>query len=204
MQNLIIFFDFGKCGRLFDHSPILFGRFGKDLPAEVNSAIDGLTEVRPCSPNERGFDFERFVAFCELGQAGDPHAEFVPEWSDIFRANESIGDLILALKEKGYPLYLGSNTNILHTNHYRRQPADTSRSRDGLALFSREVATSSPASFPVAVLTVAPPSLNYLIDLEENVAGAIAAGLRGIVYRDTESLIRDLRVLGIDVPVSQS
>lgn len=207
MQNptVSIFFDFGNVVAFFDYL-ILFGRFGQRIGLSAEQFRDRMTA--------RGFgsllaDFERgaltpeqFAAtFCDRGEINVPYDEFVADWSDIFRPNESVCALIAALKAAGHPIFLGSNTNVLHTNHYRRQFAATLDLMDGL-VFSYEVGHNKPApEFFLACSKTAcapPESCIFIDDLEENVAGARASGLQGIVYRDTESLIEDLRGLGVN------
>jgi putative hydrolase of the HAD superfamily len=39
----------------------------------------------------------------------------------------------------------------------------------------------------------------FIDDLPENVAGALAAGLHGLVYTDPERLVADLRERGVEV-----
>jgi putative hydrolase of the HAD superfamily len=202
-----IFFDFGNVVAYFDYL-ILFGRFGKRVGLTAEAFRDRLAG--------RGFDslladFERgaltpelFAAtLCRHGEIEVPFAEFVPDWSDIFRPNESVCALIAGLKAKGYPIYLGSNTNALHADHYRRQLAATLGLMDGFVL-SYEVGHNKPApEFFRACSEVArtpPESCIFIDDLDENIAGARRAGLRGIVYRDTKSLVDDLRELGVDAP----
>ena len=72
-----------------------------------------------------------------------PYPEFVEAWKDIFRLNESVAELIKALKSRGYPLLLGSNTNVLHATHYRRHFAHTIDLFDHLIL-SYEVGCMKP------------------------------------------------------------
>jgi len=200
-----IFFDFGNVVAFFDYL-ILFGRFGGRIGLSAEEFRDRMAA--------RGFasllaDFERGVltpeqftaAFCERGEIEVSFDRFVADWSDIFRPNESVCALIAALKAAGHPIFLGSNTNVLHTKHYRRQFAATLDLMDGF-VFSYEVGHNKPApEFFQACsrMACAPPeSCIFIDDLPENVAGARAAGLRGIVYRDTESLIGDLLGLGVD------
>lgn len=202
-----IFFDFGNVVAFFDYL-ILFGRFGDRIGLSAEEFRDRMTArgfASLLADLERGaLTPEQFAAtFCDRGEIEVSFDEFVADWSDIFRPNPSIRDLIAALKLKGYPIFLGSNTNVLHTKHYRRQFAATLGLMDGF-VFSYEVGHNKPAPeffLACSKMACAPPETCIFIDdIEENVAGARAAGLRGLVYRETESLIEDLRGLGIDVP----
>jgi putative hydrolase of the HAD superfamily len=203
----ILFFDFGNVVGYFDYL-ILCGRFGRRVGRSAEEFRDQIVA--------RGFanlldEFERgalppeaFAAkVCELGEVEIPYHEFVPDWSDIFQANEEIADLIGVLKSKGYSLYLGSNTNFLHADHYRRQFASTLDLMDGLVL-SYEVGHIKPAAeFFLACSKLAgadPGSCVFIDDVEANVEGARASGFMGLHYRDTASLVRELREIGVDLP----
>jgi FMN phosphatase YigB (HAD superfamily) len=133
------------------------------------------------------------------------HDEFVDAWSDIFWANESIAPLIARLKREGYRLVLGSNTNDLHAIHFRRQFAGTLGHFDRLVL-SYEVGHIKPsADFFLACAEAAgaePADCVFIDDLAENVEGARAAGLVGLLYESTERLVADLESLGIALPKS--
>ena len=131
-----------------------------------------------------------------------PYREFVDAWKDIFWLNEPVARLIEVLKSRGYTLLLGSNTNVLHAAHYRRQFARTIDMFDHLIL-SYEVGCLKPdARFYSAVAAAAglsPASCVFIDDLEENVDGAREAGLTGLLYADTPRLVAGLRRLGVEV-----
>src|SRR5262249_25922575 len=82
----------------------------------------------------------KVMASCGLNL---PFDEFVRDWEDIFWLNEPVARLIEFLKSRGYLLLLGSNTNILHSIHFRRQFASTIDLFDHLVL-SHEVGCMKP------------------------------------------------------------
>ncbi len=87
-----------------------------------------------------------------------PYHEFVEAWQDIFWLNEPVARLIALLDAEGYPLLLGSNTNVLHSAHYRRQFASTLDRFDHLVL-SHEVGHMKPdAQFYEACVAAARPA----------------------------------------------
>ena len=43
--------------------------------------------------------------------------EFKEIWNNIFEEDPGVNEIILYLKEKGYPMFLLSNTNELHFTH---------------------------------------------------------------------------------------
>ena len=98
---------------------------------------------------------------------------------------------------------LGSNTNDLHAAQFRRQFAETLGHFDRLVL-SYEIGHIKPtADFYLACAEAAgapPGECVFIDDLAENIEGARAAGLVGLVFRDVPTLIADLAALGVEVP----
>jgi FMN phosphatase YigB (HAD superfamily) len=139
----------------------------------------------------------------ELAGVRLPYGDFVRAWEDIFWPNEPLAGLIRSLKEKGHPLFLGSNTNVLHATHYRRQFAGTLDLFDGIIL-SYEVGQMKPARefFDACVRAAGRPASScvFVDDIAENVEGARDAGLAAIHYVDTPMLITELKRAGIAVP----
>jgi putative hydrolase of the HAD superfamily len=203
----VLIFDFGNVVAHFDYRKacaVYGGRLGI-------TGDEFLERVRPLgfSPlvqqYERGEiaaeSFSREV--CARAGLDIAHAEFAAAWTAIFRLNEPVARLVEFLKGRGYTLVLGSNTNDLHAAHFRRQFAATLGHFDRLVL-SYEIGHIKPArAFYLACADaagVAPEACVFIDDLDENVAGARAAGLQGLVFRDASALIADLRALGVEVP----
>ena len=138
----------------------------------------------------------------ELSEIRLPYDDFLRAWEDIFRSNEAVAGLIRSLDAIGYPLYLGSNTNVLHFSHYRRQFAETLNRFAGFIL-SFEVGHMKPARefFEACVAAAGLPAAScvFIDDIAENAEGARGAGLKAIHYVDTPSLIADLKQAGIEV-----
>ncbi len=128
--------------------------------------------------------------------------DFVRAWEDIFWPNESVAGLIRFLKTRGYPLFLGSNTNVLHATHYRRQFAETLDMFDGFIL-SYEVGHMKPARefFEACARAAGRPASSciFIDDIAENVEGARGAGLAAIHYVDVPALIKELEQAGVEV-----
>ena len=207
MKLPILIFDFGNVVGFFDYS-VMFERFGRRL-GRSGEELAALMLERGGA--ELGREFERGALkaeefarqVMELAGLKMSFEEFKVDWADIFTLNESVARLIEVLKGQGYTLMLGSNTNVLHANFYRRKFQETIDHFDHL-VFSYELGQIKPdMSFFAACteLAKAPAgSCIFIDDAEANVAGARAAGLQGVLYRDTPGLIADLRRLGVEVP----
>jgi putative hydrolase of the HAD superfamily len=133
--------------------------------------------------------------------------EFTDGWCDIFTLNEPVARLIAALKRQGYTLVLGSNTNILHSCFYRQRFQETLGQFDRVIL-SHEVGEVKPdrAFFTACIDAVGAPAASciFIDDALVNVAGARAAGLKAVHYRDTPALLDELRRLGVEIPADQA
>jgi putative hydrolase of the HAD superfamily len=141
-------------------------------------------------------------AVMELAGLQLSYDEFVECWVDIFWLNEPIARLVARLKSRGYRLLLGSNTNVLHAAHFRRQFAPAIGLFDHLVL-SYEVGCIKPERrfYEACVRAAGAPaeSCVFVDDLHENVEGAREAGLKALHYVDTPTLLADLRRLGVEV-----
>ena len=204
MSRPALIFDFGNVIAHFDFAKA-FATLGAELGLGGRELMDRL-DAAGLGPLHREFErgqigaaeFTRRVS--ALVGLKATHEEFARAWGDIFTANESIVPVIASLKEQGYGLVLGSNTNDLHAAHFRTQFGTTLAYFDRLVL-SYEVGEMKPhRDFYLACAAAAgrpPAECLFIDDLEENIVGARAAGLQGIVYRTTPELIRDLAQQGV-------
>jgi putative hydrolase of the HAD superfamily len=195
-----IAFDFGKVIGHFDHSRTL----AKLTPHTDMSAEQMYREIY-CSELEDEFEsgrisegefLRRFRQLCRL-TCDEVH--LAGAVADIFSPNEALCALVPQLKQR-FRLVLGSNTNPIHARQFLPQFADTLRHFDALVL-SHEIGARKPrAEFYQHVIKASGGTAErcvFIDDLAANVAGAHACGLHGIVYTDVESLLVDLRSLGV-------
>ncbi|WP_231749249.1 HAD family hydrolase [Tautonia plasticadhaerens] len=209
MRKPAIIFDFGNVVAFFDYQRA-FDRIGRDLKREGS---DLLTEARLGGFDDLLRRFERgritadefSIASCRILGASMPPREFAEAWAEIFWLNEAIIPTIRGLQGAGYRLVLGSNTNVLHADWFRREFLPILSSFDHLVL-SYEVGHVKPSiEFYLACAEAAgamPADCIFIDDLPENVDGARAAGLSGLLYERPESLVGDLRALGVDFSLS--
>lgn len=206
MRQPALIFDFGNVVAHFD-----YGRAAARLGAHAGLSGEDVLARLP------GFGFPDLLKQYESGKTPAEqfgravgaglgieigHDEFAAAWADIFDLNPSVADLIAELKAKGYRLILGSNTNDLHAAHFRHQFDATLAHFDHLIL-SYEVGHNKPAAefYRACVAAAGLPADRcvFIDDLPENVEGARACGLRGILYRETPALRAELVSIGVEV-----
>jgi FMN phosphatase YigB (HAD superfamily) len=202
-----LIFDFGNVVAFFDYTRGIaaLARRLRVEPAEFLARIAASDLPALARTFESGAissdEFSR-TARKRAGLSDLSHDEFASLWADIFWLNEPVATLVRALRERSYPLVIGSNTNELHARQFRRQFAETLAFFDGQVL-SFEIGHCKPsAEFYHACARAAgaePAACVFIDDTPGNVEGARAAGLQGVLYRDPSSLLSDLRDLGVEV-----
>ena len=199
-----VIFDFGNVIALFDYR-IAAGRLGAPLGLSGEALMDRAADL---GFRDLLMDFEsgrvtpdEFVlelkTRLELPQ--DP-ASIAADWADIFAPNDPVHALAHELKDSGFRLVLGSNTNAIHANHFVRQ-FDTLLSRFDALVFSHEVGAMKPAAafYDQCVAVSGSPAERCLFidDMPENVQGAKERGLQALHFRDSDTLVSDLKSLGL-------
>lgn len=194
--NVIAFFDYTRIGAILGRG---LGLNGQEFLDRARDA--GFTPL--LQAYESGtLTSEAFAKeVCGLMGLDLPHSEFASAWEDIFWLNEPVAALVSELNARGYRLVLGSNTNEMHAKFYTRAFADALSPFDALVL-SHEVGHIKPRSeFYLACAKAAgadPGDCVFIDDMPENVEGAIAAGLRGLLFVNVETLRGDLLREGVD------
>jgi putative hydrolase of the HAD superfamily len=207
LRRPALIFDFGNVVAHFDYGRAC-ARYGPRL------GMSGVAFLRHVQANGfpallRQYESGRLAAeafsraFRDTTGLDITHDEFAAAWSDIFWLNEPVAGLIAELKGRGYPLVLGSNTNDLHAAQFRRQFATTLAHFDRLVL-SYEIGHVKPSpEFYRACAAAAraeTAACVFIDDLAENVEGARAAGMAGVLFRSVPALIAELRAFGVEVP----
>jgi len=195
--NVVAFFDYARIGAILGQGLGLSGHEFIDRAREL-----GLSALLQQYESGRltSEAFGRQV--CELMGLDLAHSEFAAAWEDIFWLNEPVAQLVSDLKSRGYRLVMGSNTNAMHARFYLKQFAQALAPFDRLVL-SHEVGHIKPrAEFYLACVEAAGVPAGeciFIDDLAENIEGARAAGLRGIVFTEIDSLVAELIREGIDL-----
>jgi putative hydrolase of the HAD superfamily len=201
-----IIFDFGNVIAYFDYK-IAAGRIGRTIGlngSELMSKAMTL-EFQPLLMNLESGRIDEIAFLTELKQRlqlPQPVDEIAADWADIFTANQPVHDLAHALKDHGYRLVLGSNTNAIHARQFQNQFSDLLSRFDAL-IMSHEVGAMKPAPLfyerCFESVKVEPGHCVFIDDMAENIEGAKATGLNALHYRDTETLKTDLARLGVVV-----
>jgi putative hydrolase of the HAD superfamily len=120
-------------------------------------------------------------------------------WSQIFTPNNPVIDLIPKLHAH-YRLVLGSNTNELHYQQFRKQFASTLDLFDEEVLSYRIRVKKPDKSFYAACVQAAgcdAAACIYIDDISDFVAAARALGIKGISYNPALNLAEELRVFKV-------
>jgi putative hydrolase of the HAD superfamily len=125
--------------------------------------------------------------------------EFYEIYNDIFTPVPAVIDVLARIKAAGYKTLLLSNTDPERFGFVRRRFPEI-LFFDGYVLsYELKLLKPDPAIYLAAARLAgsAPSECVFIDDMEENVKGAAAAGLAGIVYRPETDLAAELRKLGL-------
>ena len=124
--------------------------------------------------------------------------EFVAAYIDVFSRNQPAIDLFKNLKGR-YKLILLSNTDPLRFGFVRDRFPDIFFFDDYVLSYEVKALKPGPKIYREALNRAAAPpsSCVFVDDMEENIAGAAALGIRTIHYGSDTDLGRELRALGV-------
>jgi glucose-1-phosphatase len=198
MQALI--FDFGNVVGFFDHN-LTLARLAPHTdmsPEEMFKAVYGARL-------EDSFEEGRISVATFLSESRKlcrlrcDESFMAWAFADIFEPNPEVCGLISRLKGR-YRLLLGSNTNELHSSQFLAQFDDVLCLFDGLVLSCRIQVRKPAAGFFQHCVDLAKfpaEECLFIDDMPENIAGARAAGLHGLVYEPRGDLTQRLQAFGV-------
>ncbi len=167
--NVLLSFDFGQTFRRL--APLCSVH-----ESEILSVFSRLKD--PFESGRLGADDFLKQVTLELGYRGDA-VELRLAWQEIFEPIEQTHALVRRLHSR-IPLYLLSNTNDLHTEYFLSRYSVFECFQD--AIFSQQVGLlkPNPEIYRVATrrFSINPENTLFIDDLEENVASAVAVGLK--------------------------
>ena len=111
-------------------------------------------------------------------------------WNIIFQEDPEVNDMIMYLKNKGYPVFLLSNTNELHFSYImERYPIVHSLDE---WILSYEVGAKKPKQKIYDAIfektDVARSEVLYIDDIPEYVEAAKTYGLQGLVFKNAKDV----------------
>ncbi|MSR53910.1 MAG: HAD family phosphatase [Gemmataceae bacterium] len=196
-----ILFDFGNVLAFFDHEralrQLLKHTDQKAKQLRQLMYLDDLADRYECGQVTTD---EVYAIACKHGGLKCTQAQFVHAFSDIFRLNVPIAELIPRLKQAGYRLVLASNTNDAHYSHYREQFKDLLTHFDAISVSHEAKARKPHEQFFAHTHKMAGCEKHecvFIDDLAENVAAAKAFGWHAVQLTDFEELVPQLHALGV-------
>ncbi len=185
------------------------------LPFEHHQIADKLHEVSlikdRCTPDEIFqylFDFQKgFINDYEIGRISTNDFfrklkqkyrleleldGFKDIWNDIFEEDPAVSQIILYLKNKGYPIFLLSNTNELHFAYIMERYPIIHHFDEWILSF--EVGVKKPHEKMYDAIferrSVERQEVLYIDDIPAYVKAAADYGIPGIVFREAMDIWR--------------
>jgi putative hydrolase of the HAD superfamily len=199
MRTLL--FDFGNVLGYFDHR-IAVRQFVKDCDLDEAACFAAIYDTALEDDFEAGrVSGDEFVrqACAAINYRGTPE-RFRSIFQDIFRPNPAICELIPRLAKR-HRLVLASNTNELHSTHFRETFADVLQHFAALGLSHEAGARKPRREFFEHCQKLAeckPNECLFIDDLASNVDGAREFGWRAIQYTGLSDLLQQLHLHGIE------
>jgi putative hydrolase of the HAD superfamily len=127
------------------------------------------------------------------------YADFFAIYNDIFTPVLPVIDVLARVKAAGYRTLLLSNTDPERFGFVRRRFPEILFFDDYVLSYELKLLKPEPAIYRAAAAKAGrlPEECVFIDDMEENVKGAVAAGLAGVLYRPETDLAAELRKLGL-------
>jgi putative hydrolase of the HAD superfamily len=140
---------------------------------------------------------ERVSAFLGLNVSFDRFREI---WSSIFLPETLLGDDMLARLHARYRLLLLSNTDAIHYNWVREKYPILRHFDHSVLSFELGLRKPEPGIYQetIARANCEPGEIFFADDREDNVAGALAAGIDAVQFQSGEQLERELKSRGVE------
>jgi HAD superfamily hydrolase (TIGR01509 family) len=193
--------DLGRVVLWFDNNIFLrklAERAGKpfgDIKAAVHGDLELLRRFDEGAVTPRAF-FERVTG---LVGAAISYEAFFEMYNDIFSLNAPAVDVLASVKAAGYRTLLLSNTDPERFGFVRRRFPEVLFFDHYVLSYELKLLKPDPAIYLAAARLAGtkPRECVFIDDMEENIAGAVAAGLAGIHYTPATDLATELRKLGL-------
>ena len=193
--------DLGRVVLWFDNNlflgklAVLSGKPAAELKAAVHNDLELIRRFDGGVVTPEGFR----ARVSEIAGVDVPYGEFYEIYNDIFTPNPPAIDVLTRVKAAGYATLLLSNTDPERFAFVRRRFPEI-LFFDGYVLsYELKLLKPDPAIYLAAARLGGsePAECVFIDDMEENVKGAVAAGLHGILYRPETDLAAELKKLGL-------
>lgn len=193
--------DLGRVVLWFDNNIFLrklaelAGKPFAEVKATVHGDLELIRRFDAGAVTPRGFH-ERVRRVID---ADVPYDVFYGIYNDIFSVNDVAVDVLARVKTAGYKTLLLSNTDPKRFGFVRRRFPEILFFDHYVLSYELKLLKPDPAIYLAAArLADTPPrECVFIDDMEENIAGAVAAGFSGIHYLPTTDLAAELRKLGL-------
>ncbi len=145
---------------------------------------------------------ELHIQFCQQTNSGSEIDEFLEVGSDIFELNLQMAPLLTQLRASTHPMGLLSNTCDAHWRFISTSfPIINYWFHRTILSFQVGFAKPDPAIYETAIRQSGfePSQILFIDDLDANVAGAMACGMRAIQFHSTAQVYNELNLLGLDI-----
>jgi putative hydrolase of the HAD superfamily len=192
MGRVVLWFDNDVfLGKLADMS----GKPAAELKAAVHNDLELIRRFDGGVVTPEGFR-ARVSAIAGINV---PYSEFFEIYNDIFTPNPPVIDALARVKAAGHKVLLLSNTDPERFAFVRRRFPEI-LFFDGYVLsYELKLLKPDPAIYLAAVRLAGsePAECVFIDDMEENIKGAVEAGLHGVLYKPETDLEAELRKLGL-------
>lgn len=202
-EKKAIIFDFGNVIAFFDYDKVIgnFATLGNNQlsPSEVK---DKLFAENLLNEFEVGnISSSDFVAEVRqrLNLQNVEDKEIIDTWSDLFTSNEEVIKVVKRIPER-ITLILGSTTNPLHFEYYRREFSDTlNKFKAFVTSFHVGSLKPDPVFYERCLKEASckPGDCVYVDDIPQYVDAASKMGIEGIVYNSKTDITQRLREKGV-------
>ncbi len=199
-------FDIGNVILPFEHRQIatkLHGSSSNPAAFSPEHIFDVMFDFKTglVNPYEEGLmsSLEFFSELKHRFQLDMDMETFADIWNPIFSEDHGVNEAIHYLKEKGYPLFILSNTNELHFSYIAEKYPIIHDFDEWILSF--EVGTKKPGQRIYEAIfekmDVRPGEVFYIDDISRYVETAKAMGIDGMVFNGVDRLWEVIRKNGI-------
>jgi glucose-1-phosphatase len=131
--------------------------------------------------------------------------QFVQVWNRTLEPETILSDDFFQVLSSRYCLALLSNTDKIHVGHIEASYSFLKYFPSNLRIYSCSVGTCKPDPLiyreALKACKVKADEAIYIDDIEANVEAARKLGLHGIRFDSPDQMVRELRSLGVEMPV---